>query len=167
MSHIINQKIILMLHIIRKAKTIQALAFVALAALLSSFSPKGGEGFEIYLNNKLVLQQYGSELKTVKSLQLDQRNLNDELMIKYHHCGKVGKSRTIILKDGKNKILKQWNFADGTETSNAMTCKVKDILDLQKKNGSITINLFYSSSELPGGRILATIAAKSNATASL
>lgn len=149
-----------MLHnFISKAKGIQALVLVTLFGTLVSFSTtKGGEGFEIYLNNKLVLQQYGSQLNATKSLQLDQRNANDELTIKYHHCGKVGKNRTLVLKDGNNKVLKQWSFADGTDASNPMTCKVKDILSLQKKNASTTINLFYSSSELPKGRVLASIA---------
>lgn len=36
-----------------------------------------------------------------------------------------------------------------------MTCKVKDILDSRKGNGSIS--LYYSSRELPGGRLLAVI----------
>ncbi|MEI9912962.1 MAG: hypothetical protein WDO71_26965 [Bacteroidota bacterium] len=37
-----------------------------------------------------------------------------------------------------------------------MACKVKDILTLQKSNPG-KLGLYYSSSELPKGRLLATI----------
>jgi hypothetical protein len=80
-----------------------------------------------------------------KIFQLDESSYNDQLTIKYHHCGRVGKNRTITLKDEKSNVLKQWSFANANDATNAMTCKVKDIMDLQKKNGSKTINpvLFF------------------------
>jgi hypothetical protein len=135
--------------------------------LFSFTDRKGGEGFEIYLNNKLVLQQFGNQLNTVKSLQLDQRSSNDELSVKYHHCGRVGKSRSITIKDGQNKILKEWHFTDATNAAAAMTFKVKDIPGLKKGNGAITLNLYYSSSELPKGRQLASIVVASQNVAKL
>jgi hypothetical protein len=144
--------------IISKVKSAKVLALGVLFVTLFSFSAgTGGEGFEIYLNNKLVLQQYGSQMDAVKSLQLDQRFYNDELMVKYHHCGRVGKSRSITIKDSQNKILKEWHFSDAAGSDAAMSCKVKDILGLKKGNGKITLNLYYSSSELPKGRVLASI----------
>jgi hypothetical protein len=144
-------------------KTIKSSVATAALLLLASFTffsftaNKGGEGFEIYLNSKLVLQQFGSQLDNVKSIQLDQKSLNDELTIKYHHCGQVGKNRSITIKDGKNKILKEFHFADVSKASAAMTCKVKDIVGLTKASGSIKLNLYYSSSELPKGRQLASL----------
>jgi hypothetical protein len=157
-----------MLQIIKKAKAVKALALGALFTTFISFSTRmGGEGFEIYLNHKLVLQQYGNQMNNVKSLQLDQSSYNAELTIRYHHCGKVGKDRTITIKDAQNKVLKQWHFTNTTDASNAMTCKVKDILDLQKKNGRTIINLFYSSSELPKGRLLTSITKGNNNTVKL
>jgi hypothetical protein len=157
-----------MLQFIRKVKAAKALALGVLFTTLLSFSTKmGGEGFEIYLNSKLVLQQYGNQMNTVKSLQLDQKSYDAELTIKYHHCGKVGKDRTITIKDGQNKVLKQWHFTNTADATNAMTCKVKDILDLQKKNGSTTINLYYSSSELPKGRLLTSITKETTNTVKL
>ena len=148
-----------MLAIISKAKAIKTLSGVALCAILYSFSTnKGGEGFEISLNNKVVLQQYGSDLNTVKTLKLDQTAGNDQLSIRYHHCGRVGKNRTITIKDGQNKVLKQWNFTDASNAAASMSCKVKDILGL--RNGKNTIlKLYYSSSELPKGRLLTSIVA--------
>ena len=62
-----------MLTTISKTKAFKRLAGVALSAILFSFSANnsGGEGFEIYLNNKLVLQQYGNNMNTVKTLNLE------------------------------------------------------------------------------------------------
>ena len=145
-------------------------AFLALFlsfTLLSFTTNRGGEGFEIYLNSKLVLQQFGSQLNNVKNIQLNQNSPNDELTIKYHHCGQVGKSRSITIKDGQNRILKEWHFADVSKGSAAMTCKVKDIVGLKKGNGSATLNLYYSSTELPKGRQLASLVVASGNMAKL
>jgi len=144
-----------MSNIISKANIVKRLAGLAICALLFSFAngPAGGEGFEIYLNNKVVLQQFGSNMNTVKTLNLEQASPNDQLAIVYHHCGKWGKNRIVTIKDKKNTILKKWNFKDDGAR---MTCRVKDILGLQKGN-STALKLYYSSSELPEGRQLAAI----------
>jgi len=139
-----------------------------LSLILFSFTGnRGGEGFEIYLNSKLVLQQFGSQLNNVKSIQLDQNSPTDELTIKYHHCGQVGKNRSITIRDGQNKILKEWHFADVSKGSAAMSCYVKDIVGLKKGNGTITLNLYYSSTELPKGRQLASLVVASGNMARL
>jgi hypothetical protein len=145
-----------MKQIILNLKAIRILAIGALCATFLSFStPPGGEGFEIYLNNRLLVQRFGADIKTVQSVQLDLRAPEDQLTIKYHHCGKVGKNRSVTIKNEDNKILKQWNFSDTKDASNAMTFKVKDIMALGKEK--TTLHLYYSSSELPGGRELAAI----------
>lgn len=137
-----------------------------LSFTISSFTKPGGEAFEIYLNGKLIVQQYGNKLNEVKSIQLDQASANDELMIKYHHCGQIGKNRSITIKDGQNKILKEWHFAD-SKTNEAMTCKVKDITGLKKGNGPITLSLYYTSTELPKGKQLASLVVASKNVAKL
>lgn len=154
--------------LISKTKRIFSVAgLLAIAITLFSFAGKtGGEGFEIYLNNKVVLQQFGNEMKVVKTLRLDQSNENDELSVRYHHCGKVGKNRVITIKDANDKVLKQWKFTDASNAVSSMTCKVKDILALQKGKDK-TIQLFYSSTELPQGRQLASIVTGSKAVAKL
>ena len=141
--------------IISKTNLIKRLAGIAFLALLLSFStaPSGGEGFEIFLNNKVVLQQFGSNMNKVKTVSLEQAAPDDQLAIIYHHCGKWGKNRVVTIKDEKGNTLKKWNFKD---EGARMTCKVKDILGLQKENKSV-LNLYYSSSELPEGRQLAAI----------
>lgn len=143
----------------RKSFASAALLMVA-SVLLFSFSPRrGGDSFTIHLNNKLVLQQYLHIDKAVKSLSLQAADYNDELRISFSHCGQVGKSRSITIKDGQNKVLKQWRYANN---NSSMVCKVKDIVDLKK--GNATLKLFYSSGEMPEGYLLASITVEDNRT---
>lgn len=130
---------------------------VSITAILFSFTQNwGGEGFEIYLNNKVVIQQYGSSINDVKNLRLNQNQSNGQLTIKYHHCGRVGKNRIVAIKNEQNKVVKEWHFADEASAVAAMNCNVKEILGLKKGNEQ-TFRLHYSSTELPKGRLLANI----------
>jgi hypothetical protein len=140
-----------------KSMISKTLAGLALCASLFSFTAKpGGEGFEIYLNNQVVLQQFGKDMNTVKSLNLSQAQPNDKLVVKYHHCGQAGTKRTITIKDGQNNILKEFRFADSPTPVMAMSIPVKEILNL-KKGKIAELKLFYSSVELPDGRMLTYI----------
>jgi len=131
---------------------------VMVCASLFSFSPKrGGDSFEIVLNGKRVLQQFVYASKGVRTIQLTATSDNDKLDIYYNHCGQVGKNRYITVKNEKDQPIKVWKVADAVEKSGAMSFKLKDILSL-RKNRTDKLNLFYSSSELPAGRTLATIA---------
>ncbi len=142
----------------------KSMVVLAICATLFSFINRpGGEGFEIYLNNKVVLQQFGNEMNSVKNLQLTQSSTSDKLTIKYHHCGRIGKNRVVTVKDAQNKVLKEFRYADVATPVAAMTVDVKDIVTLRKANNQL--KLYYSSSELPNGRMLALITtAASNTT---
>ena len=156
-----------MLAIISKTRAIQRLAIVGICAMLFSFSTLwGGEGFQIFLNNKVVLQQFGDDMNTVKTLKLDQASPNDEISVRYHHCGKIGKNRIITIKDEQDKVLKTWKFSDASEAADRMTCKLKEILGLKNSKGSI-LKLYYSSSELTKERQLASINVGAKSIASL
>jgi hypothetical protein len=146
----------------------KTMTLVAVAAVLLSFSPNlpktsghGGEGFEISLNGKVIIQRYGNNINEVNNLKLDQSSPDDKLTIRYHHCGRVGKNRIVTIKDGQDKTVKVWSFADTNEAVAPMSCYVKDILNLKKGNDGI-LKLYYSSSELPKGRMLAAIVAGNN-----
>ncbi|MBC7873606.1 MAG: hypothetical protein H7Y01_06410 [Ferruginibacter sp.] len=136
------------------SKTI-ALAVISTALFSFSVNP-GGEGFEIYLNNKVMIQQYGSDINKTRSLDLNQTSSTDKLTIKYHHCGRVGKNRVVTIKDGQNKVLKEFHYADAVTPVSAMSVQVKELLNLKKGTGT-TLNLYYTSSELPNGRMLAVM----------
>ena len=89
------------------------LALLAICTTLFSFSPKpGGEGFEIYLDNKLLVQRYGSDMNTVQSLECSQSAATSRFIIKYYHCGRAGKNRIVTIKDAQNNVLKEFHFPD-------------------------------------------------------
>ena len=144
---------------------------IALSVVLFSFSVKtaetlfpresdfGGEGFEVYINNKLVLHQFGEKMNTVKVLQLDQSEGNGQLAIRYFHCGQPGKSRVVTIKDEQNVVLKEWKFGDTKDVAAKLCCNVKDILALPKLKAGKKVQLYYASSELPKGRVLAMLTA--------
>lgn len=141
----------------------KSIAVVAMAATLLSFStkstlssPAGGEGFEIMLNGKVVLQSFGKALNSAKTLQLSEALPNDKLTIRYHHCGKAGKNRIVTIKDGQDNLVKTWRFKDAQTSIGDMSCNVRDIISL-KKGSNRVFKLYYSSSELPAGRMLVSV----------
>jgi hypothetical protein len=153
--------------------TILFVLLLALSGVLFSFSVKtaeklfpgsdfGGEGFEVYLNNKLVLQQFGEKMNSVKSIELDQSASNGQLAIRYFHCGQPGKSRVVTIKDEQNVVLKEWRFGDTNDASAKLCCNVKDILSLPKIKAGKKVNLYYASTELPKGRLLAILTTVKN-----
>jgi len=135
----------------------KSLLILICVTLFSFSSKRGGDSFEIVLNGKRVLQQFVYASKGVQTIQLTQTSDNDKLDIYYSHCGQVGKNRYITIKNEKDQPIKVWKLADAADKSRAMSFKLKDILSL-RKNKTDKLNLFYSSSELPAGRTLATIA---------
>ncbi len=143
----------------RKLIIISSLLIAASFTLFSFTIRWGGDSFTIHLNDKLLIKQFVYGDKNIKSIELKQNNAEDELRISYSHCGVVGKSKTITVKDQHDKVLKSWTFSDGQAS---MTCKVKDILGLEK--GDVSLRLFYSSKEMPGGLVLASIKTDSRST---
>lgn len=159
-------------------KFIQKSLFMALAGLTmlmqpvfagggsnpSSHSVYGADSYRIYLNNKLILQQYVSRSLDLRNLPLSEANANDKLVIYYNHCGATGRSRSIAVKDENGVVLKEWKFQDAPVKEggmnipagdDGMTIPVKEILALQAKNQGLS--LFYSSQQLPAGHMLTRI----------
>lgn len=144
----------------------KTLALAVLCTALFSFAPKpGGEGFQIFLNNTLLTERYGSEMSNVSTLQLSSASVNDQLVIKYHHCGQVGKHRVVTIRDGQNKLLKTFSYTDKANPVLAISVPVKDLLSLTK--GNSVLKMYYSSDELPNGRMLASINTSTAVTAKL
>ena len=129
--------------------------------LFSSFrAPVGGECFEIYQDGKMVLQRCGKNLDVVQTISLAAATSNSDLTVKYYHCGQAGKNRTLTLKNSEGTILKEWKFENTSANAAPMKCGIKEIMSMKIPSGS-GLKLFYSSSELPNGRLLAII--KTNA----
>lgn len=140
-----------------KPAIIKSACALLLSFILFSFStPPGGEGFEIYLNNKVIIQRFGNDVNKPQTIKLALSSAQDEITIKYYHCGRVGKNRVLTIKDSQEKVLKEIRFADVNIPVAGMICKVKDIISLKKSNDSF-LKLYYTSTELPNGRLLASV----------
>ena len=127
-------------------------------ASFSFTGKKGGDVFEIYLNGKQMLQQFVHADKSVKTLQLTSTNENDKIEVFYSHCGVMGKSRVLTIRNEKNELVKEIRFTDVAANRSLMGFYRKDIP--ASKTGRM--NLYYSSKELPTAKLLATISWKEN-----
>ncbi|OJW04501.1 MAG: hypothetical protein BGO52_18415 [Sphingobacteriales bacterium 44-61] len=158
----INHKIRTMKKYVSPFKLALLLPAAALLFILSSFSFKpGGEGFEVFQNNKLMFQQFGNNMQNIKSLQLNAAGIKDQITIKYYHCGRIGKNRHLIIRGTDNKELKNWQFANSSEKDPGMSFRVGDVLSLQPKGKRSALNVYYSSTEIPEGRLLVSLVVNS------
>jgi hypothetical protein len=137
-------------------KTIRLLSGLALAATLLSFSaPLGGEHFEISVNGTRLIQYFVYQKKPVEWLALDKTVTAGNVGVLYNHCGHVSKGRKLAIVDAKNTMLKEWKFENATGlTQGTMKVDLHEISALLSKATS-QLSLFYSSEDLPEGRILA------------
>lgn len=141
---------------LKNRKPIFLLLILGISAVLSSFAPKfGGEGYQIFVNSKLVLESFGKDMNTVKTISLNEFPESSLLTVRYYHCGKIGKNRVVTIRDSRQQVLKEWRYDDATEAVSGMKCGVTEIARLQKGNSDLF--LYYASSELPNGRLLAEI----------
>jgi len=147
-------------------KTIERAAAILLmtvvAVCLFSFTENpGGESFEVFLNEKLMISQHVMQKETA-TLVIDPEAERDEIKVTYNHCGQTGKDRTVTITNAQNKVLKEFHFADAA----SMTFMVKD-LALTGSSAKTKLHLVYASKELPKGRLLAAITVSKNTQASL
>ncbi|HEX6431693.1 MAG TPA: hypothetical protein VF008_28580 [Niastella sp.] len=142
----------------RSLKPAWAVVLTITIICLQAFTAKaGGESFEIYLNNKLILRQAVTQSLNLQSLQLDKANKDDQLVIYYNHCGTTGKDRTISIKDDKGNTIKEWKFADATGSNKGMTIPVKELLQFEKNYSHANLSLVYFAQQMPKGRALSAL----------
>ncbi len=136
-------------------------AGVALCSLLFSFASapgSGAHGVQVYLDNKLMIEQYLNFNKTdAPKLILNPAEKYNQLIVKYNECGRTVTGRKLTLKDTNNKVLKDWHF-EGSSTGykESMSCLVKDITALKPKESN-TLKLYYSSNDFPEGQQIAYV----------
>src|ERR1041385_164611 len=145
-------------------------ALIVLAAFvaLSSFALKPGtHSFQVYLDNKMIADQYVSRNMVVPVVALDPSEKHDDIIVKYSECGKTVSGRTITLKSDRDKVLKDWHF-NGTTSGfkYPMTIKVQDIIALKVNDGA-TLKLVYSSDDFKEGQEIASLVVGKNVKASL
>jgi hypothetical protein len=156
-----------------KSRLRMLIALPAIALCLTAFTvtaKAGIDSYEIYLNNKLLLRQVVGQSFNLQNLQLNQSNSNDQLVIHYTQChaaGGIGKERSITLKDGNGKIIKEWKFADATGSNTGMVIPVKELLQLSKDHGNEPLSFYYNAQGHSEGRALASFQVGGKTTASL
>ena len=134
-----------------------SLLLLLLGVGLASYrSARGGEGFEVYLNQKLIMQKFGKELAQPALLKLDPSQ-DQQLRIIYYHCGKNGKNRQLTLRDGSEQVLKVWKYANSSQAASPMELNLAAVAQTGKSKGSGKWSLHYSASELPAERQLLVI----------
>lgn len=146
---------------------IRSLVLFTFCITLFAFSVRpGGDSFEIYVNDKLMLKEFVYGKPELKTIRLSSGSVEDVLKIHYNHCGKTGSARNITIKDSNNKVLKEWSFKNVISGEPHMKFKVKEIAALQT-DGTKSLSLVYSSKELPEGKVLAAILLSNEDKASL
>jgi hypothetical protein len=141
---------------------------VALCAILFSFSSIiGAHSFQVFLDSKLVIDQYVDSKSQIPTLLLDPAENHSQLIVKYNECGRTVTGRTIAIKDDKNQVVKEWRFEGETSGyKDPMTCPVKDITALKQRESS-TFKLYYSSKEFPEGQQIASLVINGEAKTAL
>lgn len=136
---------------------------VALCAVLSSFALPGAHSFQLYVDSKLVVDQYVTRNTTIPKLALDPSERNNEIILKYSECGRTVSGRTLTIKDEQDKTLKEWHF-DGTTSGykDPMTINVKDVVALKNKGA---MKLIYTSNDFKEGQQVASLVIGKDVTA--
>jgi len=135
---------------------VNALVGVALCSILFAFTAAtGAHSVRIYLDGKLMVEQYISSKSETARITLDPDGKHNQLMVRYNECGRTVSGRKITLKDSNDKVLKEWRF-EGSSTGfeGSMECATKDILQLKSKESN-TLKLCYSSNDFPDGGVIA------------
>jgi hypothetical protein len=140
---------------IKSSVAIRLIAVVLSATLFSFTNDFGGDTYEVHLNNKLLLRQMVWKQAGVADISLDPKTDIGELSVYYSHCGQTGKGRSISIRDDRHKILKEWNYADVTAPHSPMNFPVKELAAFNHSGSKL--HLFYSSAELPEGKLLVNI----------
>lgn len=143
---------------------LQLFILILSATLFSFTNDFGGDTYEVHLNNKLVLRQMVWKQASVSDISIDLKTDAGELSVYYSHCGQTGKGRSISIRDDGHKILKEWSYANATTTHSPMNLPVKELAALNGAGSKL--HLFYSSTELPEGKLLANIVLNSAVSSS-
>ena len=144
-----------------------SLAGIAICAILFAFTrPMGAHSVQVYLDQKLVVDQHLDFKDNAPKVKLAANEKYNQLIVKYDECGRTVTGRKITVKDENNKMLKAWYFKGSANGfGQPMEFQFKDIMALNK-NGNSTLKLYYSSNDFPEGQQVASLVIDGNATAS-
>jgi hypothetical protein len=141
---------------ITRQALLPALLSCLLLALYAFSSKPGGEGFEVFRNNQLLLQQFGNDMKNIRTLELDKISPEDQLTVRYYHCGKIDKDRHLVIRSKENKDLRNWQFANAVKDK-GMSFHPAELLPGKANGKTATVMIYYRSAEIPQERLLFSI----------
>lgn len=136
---------------VKKPSAIRSLMLLSLAAALFAFSEVGGDSYTIYLGDKLMMKEHVMGNRPIRNIAIKGENVEDVLRVYYSHCGKTGVERSVSVNDRDKKVLKTWSFSDDVE----MEVNLRDVVSAA--GNANTLQLVYTSREIPGGKVLAGI----------
>ena len=114
--------------------------------IFSSFTPtRGGEGFEIFLDGKQIVRQFGNEGQKVQQVNLSSWPRGKELKIKYYHCGQPTQERQIRLRTRQNETLRTWRFANEKQAGSPMSIGIAELQTFRTSRGGNSWILSYQS----------------------
>jgi hypothetical protein len=153
----IHLKIFIMKKFSRIQGTLYLTGFLFASVIALSFSKPdtGGEGFQVLLNDELVFQHFGPAGKHISFIDLQKANATDNISVKYYHCGTIAKNSVLTIRNDKKDILKKWLFSMADSKITQANCAAGEIFKLDKEKTGL--NLYFSSADVPEGRLLAGI----------
>lgn len=124
---------------------VRASMLTLLFTAIFAVSAKAGlDSYEIYLNNKLLIRQTVQGPIDLKNIPLGDAKATDNIVIRYSQCNapnKIGKNRSISIRDAEGNIVKEWKFKDSEGSNTDMTIPVKDLLEIQNQSkGSLSFH---------------------------
>jgi len=137
-----------MKHLMKKPTPFRIFSGLAASIILFAFTLDfGGEVYEVYLNDKLMIQQAVHGKYDVPKLLLE-KNGSARISINYVNCGQIDTERKVSIRSDKNEILKEFAFKNVSGSENKrMDFMVKDLLTISD-HGKLNLLLVYSSKQI-------------------
>jgi hypothetical protein len=134
-----------------KQRMAKMLCLMVIGIMAFGFRASAGlDYYEIFLKNKLIMKRALNQPMPGEALNLGKVTANDQLVINYWQCHAddgLGRGRSIVLKDSKGGIIKEWKFADGTTSNRNMAIAIKDLVQSTKATDENQFTLYYIAKE--------------------
>jgi hypothetical protein len=134
----------------RMMRSLASVFAIAMTAALVSFDMKpGAHSFQVFVDNKMIIERYADHKLKAPNVQLSSENKT--LDVRYNECNRTVSGRSLTAKDNDENVLKVWRFEGSTSgLKDAMSFSVKEVQGLAQKSGN-AIRIYYSSNDFPEG----------------
>ena len=124
----------------------------------------GLDYYSIYIGKKVVYTRYLNKPLSLENLPITKADMNEQLVIQYYQCNmpdKIGRNRTISLRDNTGKVIKEWKFADAKDGNSQMAIPIKELMQYVQSSKSKSLSLYYAANGKSKDEQLAFVAAES------